>query len=189
MDVVRPLASSTVTVRSMAALRCRFSVRGSLLVATIETAERRTAARLAPLPGRVIESVPLRPSLQLLLGSAVAERTDTPRERTASTLFGSLIDTLRRAGPPGALNTTTLKRGRLPRKPWPLALALGGQPTTVTGAVTVALVPLWAPNVPVTVRCAPVQRFWLAVRMPCGPPSITSVNVDSGTSGSPLKTF
>src|SRR5690348_18189994 len=118
----------------MAALRCRFSVLSSLAVARIEPADSRTATRVAPLPGSDIVSLPLRRSLQLLFGSAEAERTDTPRERTTLTFFGSLIDTLRSAAPLGAFVTTTLSRGRLPRKPRPLALALNGQPTTATGA-------------------------------------------------------
>src|SRR5262249_10789721 len=152
-------------------------------------ADRRVATRLAPLPGTVSESVPPRVSFQALFGKAEAERTDTPREVLTLTFFGSFTETLRMAGPPLAFSTTRLSRGRLPRKPLPLTVAMGGQPTTVTGAVTVAVAPLCAPNTPAAVRCGPVQRFWLAVSRPCGPPSITSVNVDSGTSGRPVKRF
>src|SRR6185312_10082461 len=187
--VRRPAVSTTTTLISSAWLRWRLSTFSSLLPARTEPAEKTVATRFAPDPLRVADSVWPR-KLQLLLGTAAAERTDTPRERRATLmLLGSLTDTLRSAGPPGARRTTRLSRGRLRRKPLPVMVAVGGQPTTVTGAAIVAPAPLWAPNTPVAVRFGPVQRFWLAVSRPCGPPSITSVNVDSGTSGRPLKTF
>src|SRR3954452_15332561 len=178
MVVVFPLTSVTLTTMSMATSRCRLNCLASLLVERIEPADSRVATRLAPAPGRLIESVPLRTSLHELLGSAAAERTETPRElRITLTLFGSLIETLRSAAPPGALDTTTLSRGRLPRKRLAEAVALGGQPSTVTGAVTAATAPLWPVKLPRAVRVGPVQRFCPAVRMPCGPPSMASVKV------------
>src|SRR4051812_16920896 len=102
---------------SIATSRCRLNCLASLRVARIDPVDSRVATRLAPAPGTLIDSVPLRTSFHALLGSAAADRTDTPRElRITLTLFGSLIDTLRSAAPPGALDTTTLRRGRLPLK-------------------------------------------------------------------------
>src|SRR5437763_6025157 len=92
------------------------------------------------------------------------------------------------SGLPAPCTTLSVRRGCAPLKPRPAAVAVGSQPTTVTGEVTFAVAPLWAVNVPLIVGAAPEQRS-PAFRSPRGPPLTASWKLDSGTSGRPLSVF
>ena len=59
----------------------------------------------------------------------------------------------------------------------------------VTGALRLALAPLWAVKAPSTVGAGPVQMSRVATSSPCGPPSMASEKLVSGTSGRPVNTF